>query len=589
VKERSVPDHSTRPVAYSYVRFSTPEQKKGDSLRRQTEAAAAWCQRNGVRLDTATTYHDLGKSAFLGEHRKNPDRNALAAFLKMAEGGKVARGSYLIVENLDRLTREHVRAAVTLFLSILEQGVSIVTTAPERVFRHDSDDMTDVIIAVVELSRGHGESARKSDMVGKSWGQKKRAAQNGEPQPRLAHGRLEGTMLLTRMLPGWLAEKGGRAVAVPERVRAVKRIFALAAAGYGHRAIVQRLEDEGVPPFGQSERWTTAYVGVILRDRRALGEHQPRVKRTGKPDGEPIPDYYPRVIDESAWLAARAGAAERFRLKGRLGSFVNVFQGLVTNARDGESYFAVRRNDEGGPRHVLMNFSHTQGRSPCYAFPLETFERGVLALLGEVDPRQVLGRDDAPDDVMIYSGELAGVEAELGEAVAFMEANGFSATIGKRVQDLEAKKRDVAAKLAEARQRAAHPLSESWGEARSLAAALDGAADALDARLRLRSALRRVVEDVRLLVVPRGRWRLAVAQVYFCGDGSRTYLLGHREARFNGRDKEARKPRARLARSLAAAGLPADALNLRKRAQVKQLEKVLAELEIEESAWVECR
>jgi hypothetical protein len=40
-------------VAFSYVRFSTPEQAKGDSLRRQGEAAARWCQRNGVRLDTS--------------------------------------------------------------------------------------------------------------------------------------------------------------------------------------------------------------------------------------------------------------------------------------------------------------------------------------------------------------------------------------------------------------------------------------------------------------------------------------------------------------------------------------------------------
>src|SRR5262249_59367400 len=125
-------------------------------------------KRTGLRPDTPLK-PDLGKSAFTGEHRKNPDRHALATFLKMVEAGKVRRGSYLIVENLDRLTREHVRAAVTLFLSILEQGVSIVTTSPERVFRHDSDDMTDVIIAVVELSRGHSESSTKSDRVSKAW------------------------------------------------------------------------------------------------------------------------------------------------------------------------------------------------------------------------------------------------------------------------------------------------------------------------------------------------------------------------------------------------------------------------------------
>src|SRR5262245_18865295 len=93
-------------IAYSYIRFSHPDQAKGDSVRRQTEAAAAWCKSNNIRLDTSITLRDLGKSAFTGQHRKNPDRHALAAFLKLVESGKVPKGSYLIIENLDRLSRE---------------------------------------------------------------------------------------------------------------------------------------------------------------------------------------------------------------------------------------------------------------------------------------------------------------------------------------------------------------------------------------------------------------------------------------------------------------------------------------------------
>src|SRR4051812_28631745 len=101
-----------QPIAYSYVRFSSPEQAKGDSLRRQDDAAQEWCQRNNVRLDTSTSFRDLGKSAYLGEHRKNPDRHDLARFLKLVEDGKVPKGSFLIIENLDRLTREHIQPAL---------------------------------------------------------------------------------------------------------------------------------------------------------------------------------------------------------------------------------------------------------------------------------------------------------------------------------------------------------------------------------------------------------------------------------------------------------------------------------------------
>jgi hypothetical protein len=39
------------PRAYSYIRFSTPEQAKGASLERQTAAAKAWADRHGIELD----------------------------------------------------------------------------------------------------------------------------------------------------------------------------------------------------------------------------------------------------------------------------------------------------------------------------------------------------------------------------------------------------------------------------------------------------------------------------------------------------------------------------------------------------------
>jgi DNA invertase Pin-like site-specific DNA recombinase len=86
-------------VAYSYIRFSTTEQKKGYSLRRQTDSAIRWCDRNNISLDTSLSFRDLGRSAYLGENRKNPDRDALASFLKLVETGRIRRGSYLIIES----------------------------------------------------------------------------------------------------------------------------------------------------------------------------------------------------------------------------------------------------------------------------------------------------------------------------------------------------------------------------------------------------------------------------------------------------------------------------------------------------------
>src|SRR5262245_53950873 len=184
----------TPAVGYSYCRFSTPEQARGDSLRRQSEKAAAWCERHNVRLDTATTLRDLGRSAFTGKHRQNPDRNALAAFLKLVEDKRVAAGSYLIVESLDRLTREHIRPALTLLLNLIEAGVRVVQLIPvETIYDGDVEPMA-LMMAIMELSRGHSESKVKSERLSAAWGHKKKRARAG--------------VILTNQLPSWIERRG---------------------------------------------------------------------------------------------------------------------------------------------------------------------------------------------------------------------------------------------------------------------------------------------------------------------------------------------------------------------------------------------
>lgn len=113
-----------KPRVYSYIRFSTPEQLKGDSLRRQLKMSEDWCERNGCTLDHSLKLHDLGVSAFKG---RNATHGKLAAFLDAVDQGRVPKGSVLLVESLDRLTRNQVGEALELFLGILRRGIRIVT------------------------------------------------------------------------------------------------------------------------------------------------------------------------------------------------------------------------------------------------------------------------------------------------------------------------------------------------------------------------------------------------------------------------------------------------------------------------------
>jgi len=64
--------------AYSYLRFSTPEQQRGDSFRRQTQLAQDYAARHGLELDQELSFQDLGVSAFRG---RNQETGRLGDFL----------------------------------------------------------------------------------------------------------------------------------------------------------------------------------------------------------------------------------------------------------------------------------------------------------------------------------------------------------------------------------------------------------------------------------------------------------------------------------------------------------------------------
>jgi DNA invertase Pin-like site-specific DNA recombinase len=570
--------HSTPPpsVAYSYIRFSHPEQAAGDSLRRQAEAAAEWCQRNGVYLDTSLTLHDLGKSAYTGAHRQNPDRHALAAFLKLVEQGKVARGSHLVLENLDRLSREEEVPACHLLTSILMAGIRVVQLKPAELVLTDKSPGWDIMRAVMELSRGHGESAIKSERIGKAWREKKRRGrENGE--------------LITHRVPAWVEIHEGKPRLIPERAATVRRIFELCIAGYGFTAMVAKFTKEGVLAFGEvkvnegrtrsqfSGKWNRIYVATILKDRRAVGEFQP-CRRDGTPDGPAIKGYFPAVVSEETWLAARAATEQRHRKPGRAGKYINVFANLLKDARTGGSYYVATR----GPsrekyKRVLINTSGAEGREPLSSFPFPTFEAAVLALLREVKPKEILEGVNGHDEVMILEGELAQLESDIAAIVANLDAHGESPALYARLRGKEGRKAELVEQLSLARQRAANPLSTAWGEAQSLLKVLESAPDPEDARLRLRAALRRIIESVWLVVVPRGSVRLCAVQIYFSGGRRRDYLIFHRAGR-GGAVKAS--PSQWWAKSLARA-VEDGGLDLRDKSHAAKLERVLMGLDLD--------
>jgi hypothetical protein len=136
--------------------------------------------------------------------------------------------------------------------------------------------------------------------------------------------------------PSWLALSDDRSsfVFLPDRADIMRKIFELSLDGLGCYTIAKQLKDKNVPPFGPSGKWDQSTIHRMLVNRATIGEHQPKQYRNGREDpvGDPIPNYYPAVIDEGLFQAVQVARQRNSKLgRGRKGTYVtNLFPNLIT-------------------------------------------------------------------------------------------------------------------------------------------------------------------------------------------------------------------------------------------------------------------
>lgn len=99
------------PQLYSYIRWSTDRQDKGTTRNRQLAAAKAYADENGLEM---VEILEPGVSAFRGKNRTEK----LGGFIDAVKNNAIPSDSYLYCENLDRISRDQVDKALSLFLEL---------------------------------------------------------------------------------------------------------------------------------------------------------------------------------------------------------------------------------------------------------------------------------------------------------------------------------------------------------------------------------------------------------------------------------------------------------------------------------------
>ncbi|MCA0029242.1 recombinase family protein [Mesorhizobium sp. B263B2A] len=350
---------TNRPKAYSYIRFSTPEQERGDSLRRQTEAAERYAVLHGLDLDDKLTFEDRGVSAYKGAN----EAGRLGEFLAAVEFEDIKAGSYLLVESLDRLSRQKPRKAVKVLERICEAGITVVTLDDGRVYTEEllDDDPTALMVALLVAARANEESAKKGRRVGEAWANKRRNA---------------ATKPLSALCPGWLRLRQDRTGfdLIPDRAEVVRRVFDMTLAGKGQHAIAETLNREGVAPFGikrrtpeerraklkprPADRWHRTYIKKMLADPSTTGAFTPhRVETVGgkkrRIPTETVEGYFPTVIDREVFDRVNALSSGRSVRESGTG-MANILAGLAKCPKCGSTMTRVNKGGKKGGKPYLV-------------------------------------------------------------------------------------------------------------------------------------------------------------------------------------------------------------------------------------------
>ena len=275
-------------VAIVYGRYSDQEQGAGDSFRRQTEGGQKYAEAHGLTI--VRVIFDKG---FSGYHGDNIKHGKLGELLWEIREGKIKPGTVLLVEFLDRLSRESPISQLLLLAEILKAGIEVVTFGDQKHYTLESmnNNPHDLFGALGIMTRGNDEVKAKDLRQRENWAEKRQQIHKKK---------------LTARAPAWLklSEDRTRWELVQDRVRLVQRIFVMALSGIGTHMIATRLNQEGIEPWRGAELWSDGTIRYILSCRGVIGEFQPCVqvdKTHRKPEGPLQTDYFPRIIEPAVF------------------------------------------------------------------------------------------------------------------------------------------------------------------------------------------------------------------------------------------------------------------------------------------------
>lgn len=372
--------------AIAYLRFSSLQQVQGDSVRRQKKLIEEWLKNNSDYYLDPVTFEDLGLSAYKGQHAIS---GAFSEFMEAVQRGLIDEGSVLLIESLDRLSREKIGDATERLRAILKAGIDVVTLSDSTHYTRNSlDDPYSIIKAILIAQRANEESEIKSKRQRAVWAEKrKQAAETGK--------------IMTRHCPYWLKVNalGDGFDIIEEKAEIVRFIFQMRLDGRSFQKISQTLNEQGKENLrGKVAKWNSASIERLVKAKTVIGYLVPSYRIT-VPDVDEIPNYYPAIInvDDFNRVQRISYEPESRRNLNFNPHLINVFKGLMHCKQCGHSIILTGINTKGYGYYVCT--MRRQHRCSSVAVRRDLTDRYLIT--GVINEASNMNRNLSKDTALI--------------------------------------------------------------------------------------------------------------------------------------------------------------------------------------------
>jgi DNA invertase Pin-like site-specific DNA recombinase len=329
--------------AILYARFSSDAQALGDSIDRQIRTCTPFIDAKGWTLEAIV--RDEGRSAFKAHHRR-ADAGMGTLEREVMEGLHVNK--VLVIERLDRFSRENHSDTYDLIRVLTKNGLSIATVDGDRLYEaYQPIEFASMIELLVRLKMNHEASETKASHGRAKW-EKRRSDMIATKKP------------VTKLCPAWLrmAEDRSCYEIFEDRDKTIRLIFEMADSGMGSLRITKALNERKILPWSRftnrtPRAWSRGTIIRFLQDVSVTGDHQPMKVVDSKrvPVGEPIRGYYPKIVEADMFARVSTAAADRKAVPGNKSDVPNLVAGLAYCAECGAK-MTYRHNRRAG--HVRV-------------------------------------------------------------------------------------------------------------------------------------------------------------------------------------------------------------------------------------------